>query len=188
MSARSAQAVVDPLFIERWSPRAFATTPIDPAVLDSIFEAARWSPSCYNAQPWLFVYASEAEDLARFRPLLNDWNQQWANTAPVLGFAFARTQFRHKDEANKWSWFDTGAAWMALTLQARMHGLYTHGMGGFHAEMVNAALGVPDDYAVICAFVIGHKGDPTTLPADIAASEAPNERLDRAVTVRKGGY
>lgn len=188
MSERIAQAAVDPLFIERWSPRAFDPAPIEPAVLDSIFEAARWSPSCYNAQPWLFVYASTPDELARFRPLLNDWNQQWATTAPVLGFAFARKDFRHKDEPNRWSWFDTGAAWMALTLQARMHGLYTHGMGGFHAEKVNAALGVPDDHEVICAFVIGRKGDPATLPADIAESEAPNQRLDRSVTVRKGGY
>lgn len=188
MSDRIPQAAVAPLFVERWSPRAFKPDPVDPAVLDSIFEAARWAPSCFNDQPWLFVYAHTPADLARFRPLLNDWNQQWATTAPVLGFGFARTGFRHNGKPNKWSWFDTGAAWMSLSLQARMHGLYTHGMGGFHAEQVNAALGVPADYEVIFAFVIGEVGDPASLPADIAASEAPNDRVDRSETVRVGRF
>jgi nitroreductase len=186
MSDRIAQANVDPLFIERWSPRAFKPTPIDPATVDALFEAARWAPSCFNDQPWLFVYASEPESLARFRPLLNDWNQQWAATAPVLGFIFARKTFRKNGKPNRWGSFDAGAAWMSLALQARLRGLYTHAMAGVHFDQVNATLGVSEEYEPICAFVVGEKGDPADLPADIAKSEAPNARLDISQTVRKG--
>ena len=32
--------------------------------------------------------------------------------------------------------FDCGAAWMAMTMQARKYGLYTHGMAGIDREAV----------------------------------------------------
>lgn len=185
MSDRIAQADVDPLFIERWSPRAFASTPVEPAVLDAIFEAARWAPSCFNDQPWLFVYADTPEGLATMRPLLNEWNQQWASAAPVIGFIFARDTFRKNGKPNRWGPFDAGAAWMSLALQARLRGLYTHAMAGVHFDQVNAALGVPADHTAICAFALGHKGDAASLPTEMAEGEAPNARLDRSETVRR---
>ncbi len=36
---------IHPLFIDRWSPRAFTGEPIDDTALLSFFEAARWAPS-----------------------------------------------------------------------------------------------------------------------------------------------
>ncbi|MYJ52003.1 MAG: hypothetical protein F4093_04955, partial [Gammaproteobacteria bacterium] len=43
---------VSPLFVERWSPRSFAPTEIDDETLARLFDAARWSPSSFNDQPW----------------------------------------------------------------------------------------------------------------------------------------
>ena len=57
MSERQAEAPVDSQFIQRWSPRAFTGEPLTGDQLRSLFEAARWAPSCFNAQPWRFVYA-----------------------------------------------------------------------------------------------------------------------------------
>ena len=189
MSDRTPQAAVDPLFIERWSPRAFASTPVPQATLDALFEAARWAPSCFNEQPWLFVYANDDEGLARFRPLLNEWNQKWANAAPVLGFIFARKAFRKNGNPNRWAGFDAGAAWMSLALQARLRGLHTHAMAGVEFDKVHATLGVPEDeYEAICAFVVGEHGDAATLPADMAAMDSPNGRDALAEIARKGGF
>ncbi|MGK0358645.1 MAG: nitroreductase [Bradymonadia bacterium] len=189
MSDRTPEGAVDSLFLERWSTRAFAATPVPQATLDALFEAARWAPSCFNDQPWLFVYANDDESLARFRPLLNDWNQQWANTAPVLGFIFARKTFRENGNPNRWASFDAGAAWMSLALQARLRGLYTHAMAGVDFEKVHATLNVPvGEYEAICAFVVGERGDAATLPAEMAAMDAPNGRVARAEIARKGGF
>jgi len=46
---------LDNMFIERWSPRAFLSDPIAEEDIETIFEAAHWSPSCFNEQPWRFV-------------------------------------------------------------------------------------------------------------------------------------
>ena len=40
---------------ERWSPRAFNGQMIATDILQRMFEAARWSPSASNEQPWRFI-------------------------------------------------------------------------------------------------------------------------------------
>lgn len=186
---RIPEAPVDPMFLERWSPRAFSPEPIPRETLRSLFEAARWAPSCYGEQPWLFLYADTPDDLALYRTLLVDGNRVWADRAPVLAFAFARLKFARNGKPNRWAQFDTGAAWMSLALQARRMGLYTHGMGGIHAEQIYDALGVPrEDYEVMCGIAIGRVADPSILPADLAAIERPNSRKPLAEVAIPGRF
>jgi nitroreductase len=184
---RVPEARVDPLFIDRWSPRAFSSEPVPPETLASLFEAARWAPSCYGEQPWLFLYATQPPDLERFRSLLVDGNRVWADRAPVLAFVFARRLFARNNKPNRWCQFDAGAAWMSLALQARMLGLYTHGMGGFHEERVYEALNVPrEKYEAMAGIAIGRIGDPSILPADLAGIEKPNSRKPLAQVAVEG--
>src|SRR5690606_34912578 len=90
-------------FIERWSPRAFSPEPIDHDTLMTLFEAARWSPSCFNAQPWHFAYADNEQALTRFQGVLNDGNRVWASKAPVLVLVFSEKHFSHNGKANRWA-------------------------------------------------------------------------------------
>ena len=62
-------------FLKRWSPRAFSSKPVENEKLLSVFEAAKWAPSCYNDQPWMFLYATKEEDLKVFRSILVEQNQ-----------------------------------------------------------------------------------------------------------------
>ena len=39
------------VFRTRWSPRAFADRPVEPAKIRRMLEAARWTMSSYNEQP-----------------------------------------------------------------------------------------------------------------------------------------
>lgn len=168
---------VDPQFPDRWSPRAFSPEPVSRATLDSLFEAARWAPSCYNEQPWLFLCAHEQPALDLFRRILLDGNRIWADRAPVLCYLFARRAFSRNDKPNRWAAFDCGAAWMSLALQARKRGLHAHAMAGFRREEAHTELGVsPAEYDVMCAIAIGRYGDPSALPAEVAAREKPTDR------------
>jgi nitroreductase len=157
--------------------------------LDSLFEAARWAPSCFNEQPWFFLYASSEEDLIIYHSLLVEANQVWANKAPVLAFALARTKFTRNQTLNAWAEFDTGAAWMSLALEAYKLGLITHGMGGFLEDKAYEVLNIPrEDFKVICAIAIGYQGDPNTLPAKYAESEHPNDRKPHSEVVKQGKF
>lgn len=54
-------AILDVLS-KRWSPRAFAPRAVEADKLQTLFEAARWAPSCYNDQPWHFVVTQRGID------------------------------------------------------------------------------------------------------------------------------
>ncbi|MDB4974110.1 MAG: nitroreductase family protein [Myxococcaceae bacterium] len=175
-SARVPEAKVASMFIERWSRRAFAARPVDPPTVRSLLEAARWSPSAGNSQPWLFVYADDAETLANARPVLTDGNRRWADHAPLLLFLFAKNH-NAKGAPLTAGQFDSGAAWMSLALQAHALGLNAHAMGGFHHDKVYDVFGVPSaEYTAMAAIAIGYPGDESTLPDDLREREKPSAR------------
>jgi len=168
---------MDRMFIERWSPRAFLSDAVEEEDIKTLFEAARWSPSCFNEQPWRFVYAHRSDDLKKFRSILTEKNQRWANNAPLLVLVFSKKSFAHNGKLNRWADFDAGAAWMALTLQANKLGLYAHGMAGFSADKAYEVSGMnPDEYNAICAIAIGRHDDPASLPDDLRQREVPSDR------------
>jgi nitroreductase len=106
-----------------------------------------------------------------------------------LGFTFARRKFARNDKPNDWAAFDSGAAWMALNLQARMLGLYAHGMAGFDREKSYDILGVPEsEYEVLCAFALGRYGDREALPDNMKKDEQPNSRKPLTEIVFRGKF
>lgn len=87
------------------------------------------------------------------------------------------TQMYGEGADNRYSAFDTGAAWMAMSLQARLLGLYTHGMGGINHEAVYKAFDIdPQETEVICGFALGALGDPQQLPECFRDNEKPSPR------------
>jgi nitroreductase len=178
---------LDPMFTERWSPRAFASDAVSDENMHTLFEAAHWSPSCFNEQPWHFVYARSEDDLQRFRALLVDSNRVWASAAPLLVLVFSRRAFTNNGKPNRWADFDTGAAWMALTLQANRLGLHCHAMGGFDERQAYAVAGVdPQRYNAICVIAVGGRADPQTLPEELRSRETPNGRRPAGEFVSEG--
>jgi len=186
-SQRNPANGVDPLFYQRWSPRAFNNKPIDEETLKIIFDAARWAPSCYNDQPWLFITSSGDHDFDFFHSLLVEFNQTWAHRASLLGFIIARKHFEHNGKPNHSAVFDCGAAWLAMTLQARQLGLYTHGMGGIKREEIYQAFDLDaTKFEVICGFALGYLDSPNRLPADLAEQEKPSARKSLAQIWQRG--
>jgi nitroreductase len=176
--ARDTSTGIDPLFIQRWSPRAFQKSSIDDSTMQRIMDAARWSPSCFNAQPWRF-YTSTDNTFDDFLNLLVEANQSWAKDNAVIGFLVAEKNFEHNGKVNEHARFDSGAAWMAMTLQARMEGLYTHGMGGIKADEAAKYLNIDTDTAdVVMGFTIGKLADLSLLNDEQRENETPNSRKD----------
>lgn len=176
-SNRQSLSGVDPQFTHRWSPRAMQRTPIPERDLTAIFEAARWAPSCFNDQPWRF-YTSTDSTFDGYLNLLNASNQTWAKNAAVLGFVVSRQHFRHNGKPNAHADFDSGAAWMALALQAHHLGYHAHGMAGVNFDAAYDYLGLErEKFRVICGFALGLRGDPATLTPEQQAKEKPSGRV-----------
>ena len=181
---RTASFPVEKLILDRWSPRAFSSEPVPEEALMTLVEAARWSPSCFIEQPWLFVLAASAEERAKMLTILAEGNRAWAKNAPVLAILFAKRRFSEENQPNRWAGFDCGAAWMSLTFQARLLGLHTHAMGGFDVKLAYETLNVPEaDYEAVCAIAIGRYGDPAGLPEAIRSREKPNTERKTATEI-----
>ena len=172
---------IDSMFTDRWSPRALAPEPLSDREVQTLFEAARWAPSCFNEQPWLFVYAVEPEERRKLVACLAPKNQVWAGPAPLVMFILARRTFQKSGKENRHAPYDAGAAWMALALQARKLGLYAHAMAGFNLEKAHEVLGASkEEYHVMAAVAVGRKTDDAGLPEDLRAMESPNSRKPHA--------
>ncbi len=177
LNDRKPEAHVDCMFLDRWSPRAFEPVRLPRETVQSLFEAARWAPSCSNEQPWLFLYAQKETDKKKFASLLTSRNQEWAPRASLLVFVLAKKHFDYKNRENFHALFDCGAAWMALALQARKLGLFAHGMAGFDRDRSYKVLKVPEDrFTVVAAIAIGRYGDPELLSEYDKNREKPSMR------------
>jgi nitroreductase len=190
---RQAEHAIDPLFTRRWSPRAFTGETIPEATLLSFFEAARWAPSAFNAQPWRFIYGRR--ETPGWQPIyesLSDYNRGWAQRASALALVLSKTQWvppgQSEPQAIASHSCDAGAAWASLAFQATLAGWHAHGIGGFDRERARAALAIPADHAIEAVIAIGRRGDKNVLPEALQARELPNQRLPLAQLVADGRF
>ncbi len=176
---RQAAHPVDEIFLQRWSPRAFTGEAIPEADFQTILEAARWAPSVNNLQPWRLIYVRRgAGNFDGFLGALNPGKQIWAKNAAVLiCFASKTTLTKEGVEVPSPSHsLDTGAAWMALALQATKMGWHAHAMAGFNPEAMRKTLNVPEGIALNICVAVGRQGPKTLLPEALAARETPSQR------------
>jgi nitroreductase len=170
---------VHELIHERWSPRAFSAKPIAPEILRSLFEAARWAPSSSNEQPWAFLVTTKEEQVAHAKMVsaLVEFNQAWAQHAPVLAMAISEMAFARTGKPNRNAFYDTGAAVSQLTTEATSRGLFVHQMAGFDPHKAIELFEIPTGWEPIAAITIGYPGDPESLPESLRGRElAPRER------------
>jgi len=192
-NGRSADHEIDPLFLNRWSPRAFTGEAMAAADLYRVFEAARWAPSSYNSQPWRFLYAlRDTSHWETFLGLLNEFNRSWAKAAGALVVVVSKQTMRtpgsDKDVPSYSHSFDAGAAWANLALQASLQGWQAHAMVGFDIPRATTELKVPDGYRVEAAVAIGRQGPASLLPEGLAAREKPSPREPISSFAFAGGF
>jgi len=150
----------------RWSPRAFDSRPVERDKLRSLFEAARWAASSYNAQPWYFIVATK-DDPENFKKVLDafvEFNQGWAKSAPVIGLSAAALKMPQDGAPNRHAFHDVGQAAATLALQATALGLQIHQMAGILPDKAREIFAIPADYEAVAGLALGYPGDPLTLP------------------------
>ncbi len=178
---RTADHPIDPIILQRWSPRAFDGSAITQADLFTLFEAARWAPSAYNSQPWRFVYAlRDTPQWAGLLATLLPFNQAWAQHASALVYILSDTLFtppgQTKPGPATTASFDTGAAWGVLALQATRLGLHLHAMAGYDRARAEEAVHSTERYHIEAALAIGRIGEADSLPDVLRTREFPSPR------------
>ena len=178
-----------PLIASRWSPRAYDIRPVEKDKLQRIFEAARWTASSSNLQPWYFLVGFNGDEVyQKIFGTLVEFNQLWAGNAPVLALAIAKTINKRGDQNRSYA-YDLGQAVATLSLQAMSEGVYTHQMGGFDASAAASIFEIPEEYKVMVVFTLGYPGDAGILPPDLQESEiSPRSRRSACESVFTGSF
>jgi nitroreductase len=169
---------VHELIRTRWSPRAFSNQSVSEQILASLFEAARWAPSCFNEQPWDFILAKrdDSDAFSKMLGCLTERNQAWAKEAGVLIIAVAKTDFDHNGSPNRHAFYDTGQAVAGLTVQATALGIQLHQMAGFSQEQARKVYAIPKGHEPLTAIALGYPGDPETLPDQLRKMELADRK------------
>jgi nitroreductase len=161
---------------DRWSPVCFTPKLIEPEILGSLFEAARWAPSSYNDQPWSFCIATrdQPEAFAAILGCLMEANQVWAKNASVLLISVAKLTSGRTGRPNRHAFHDVGAATMNLMIEAAARGLACHPMAGFDVAKARTVLSVPDTHEPLTALAIGYAA------ADLSAFDEALRQRDES--------
>ena len=176
---------------QRWSPRAFdPDREIEPQVVATLLEAARWAPSSFNDQPWRYLVfdRSDPEARARAESCLFDGNA-WARNAALLVISAGAKTSDRTGNANRFALHDTGMANMNLVLQAVAHGLVTHQMGGYDRERARSEFEIPEEFELASMIAVGYPGDAGTLDSGMQDREhSPRDRREIADFVFAGAW
>ncbi len=155
---------INPLSKIRWSPRAFADRPVEKEKLQSIFEAARWSPSGGNQQPWRFIVGIKPDATwKKIFECLDDGNKEWGYLPPVLIITVGKVMLESGRAENGSFRYDTGQSAAHLTFEATSRGLFVHQMGGILPEQAIERFEIPEGYQPLTAIAIGYMGEPELL-------------------------
>lgn len=182
---------INPLFLQRWSPRGFDRSRIEESLLLQLFEAARWASSAGNRQPWRFLYAlRDTPDFDTYLGLLNDYNSVWAERASALVFVLSDsgTTNAGKGEAAESPdhVFDTGIAYGQFALQATRLNLIVHAMQGFNVEKAHESLNIPRRFRINVGVTVGRQGPADHLSEFNRGREHPNGRRPLSELVASG--
>ena len=172
---------IHPLLQQRHSPYAFDPDRAVPQEdLRAVFEAARWTMSSYNAQPWRYIVgvkASDPQTWEKIHSALLEGNQPWAANAPVLALGVVEHNFEYNGKPNKAACHDLGAASAFLTLEATARGLVVHQMIGIDPDRAREVFGIEGSLEPLTALAIGYEGEPHHIPQVYAERDAgPRER------------
>jgi len=171
--------LIHELLARRWSPRAIdQERSVSKLVVQTLLEAARVAPSCFNEQPWRFLVfdGEDAEALARARECLVEGNA-WARSAPLLLLSVAADKWEKDGSANRHAQNDVGLASENLALQAAALGFAAHFMAGFDADRARELFEIPEGFTPMAMIAIGYTAQPDTLPPKLRAREhAPRRR------------
>jgi nitroreductase len=166
------QYPIHDLLKARWSPRAFSKQAVREEDLLSLFEAARWSPSAGNSQPWSFVVATNTnqEIHQKFVGTMRGRNAAWTKDVPILILVAVKLN-AEMPAMNRFAYYDVGQAVAHLTLEASARGIYVHQMAGFDGSRARELFDIPEGYEPITVIALGYVGNPNDLPEDLRERE-----------------
>jgi nitroreductase len=165
------------LLQKRKATRAISMEKLSEAIIDKLMNAAQLSASCFNNQPWRFLFLTEPSALEKGRKALSEGNS-WAKTAPLLIAGFSKSDLDcQMRDGRKYYLFDLGMTSQLLLLQAIELNLVARPMAGFLPQIIKDEFVIPNEYEICVMIAVGYEGDISKLSESLQKkSRAPRTR------------
>ena len=165
--------------------RSLAAVEITDDLILTLAKSAQLFCSCFNNQPWRYVFVDDRETLTRMHEALSQGNE-WARAASLIIVVLSKPELDCVIKDRKYYLFDTGMATAAMILTATELGLVAHPIAGFSPKKTKEILNIPADMEVITLVIVGKRADtisPLLSDKQITAEKERPERipLDRFV-------
>jgi nitroreductase len=143
---------------KRRAYRSLVPVDITDELIDDLACSARLFCSCFNNQPWRYVFVYDEDVLKEMHDALSSGNE-WAKAASMIIAVFSKPEFDCVIKERKYYFFDTGMATAAIILRATELGLVAHPIAGFSPKKTRKILNIPDDLEVITLVIVGKHSD-----------------------------
>ncbi len=165
--------------------RSLEAVEITDDLVHTLATSARLFCSCFNNQPWRYVFVDDKETLVRMHEALAKGNE-WARAASLIIAVLSKPELDCVIKDRKYYLFDTGMATAAMILSATELGLVAHPIAGFSPKKTREVLNIPADMEVITLVIVGKHAQsisPLLSEKQVAAEKERPERipLDRFV-------
>jgi nitroreductase len=137
--------------------RALESVEITQELIDETARIAQLAPSCFNKQPWRYVFVYEKEILIKLQNEGLSKGNQWAKAASMIIAVFSRVDLDCVIGDRKYYLFDLGMATAYLILHLTDQGLVAHPIAGFNPVKVKELLEIPDEMHLITLVIVGKK-------------------------------
>ncbi len=163
---------------ERRAYRSLDPVEIGDDLIQDLSECAQLFCSCFNNQPWQYVFVRDADMLKKMHDALSTGNE-WARAASMIIAVFSKPDLDCMIKGRNYYLFDTGMATAAIILRATELGLVAHPIAGYSPRKTKEILGIPDDMEVIALVIIGKHSDTLSTVLSEKQIQAEKERPER---------
>jgi nitroreductase len=160
---------------KRHAYRSLGPAKIDEGLIRDLAAAASLSASCFNKQPWRYVFAFDPDVLKRLQTAMNKGNE-WTQTASLVIAVCSRKDLDCVVKEREYYLFDTGMATAFLILRATEMGLVAHPIAGYDEVKAKEILGIPADMTLITLVNIGRHVMPPNALLNVKQAEGEKER------------
>lgn len=147
-------------------------------IINDLMECARLAPSCFNKQPWRFVFVYDENVLKKLHDALSPGNE-WAKRASMIVAVCSKKEYDCIIKDREYYLFDTGMAVAFLILRATEMGMVAHPIAGYSQKKVKEILGIPEDIKVITLIIFGIHSDKIDPSLSQKQREAEENRPER---------
>jgi len=168
---------------KRRAYRSLEPFEIKEEIIYDLAESAQLSASCFNNQPWQYIFVHEKGILGKMHEALSSGNE-WAKKASMIIVVVGKKEDDCVIHDRIYYRFDIGMATAQMILRATELGLVAHPIAGYSHRKTREILNIPEEIDVIALVIVGKHSEKINPVLSEKQIEAEKQRPERKKIIK----